>query len=333
MASGDLRASFAYSSNPAVDPDMKAALAKFDLTKSGVVTTSELVAGAKALEEARSQTAFMKKILMIHGVTMLVLLLGMLGLSVAAVELTKEVKVDGGSLVATDGTHVQVESADMTVNGRNELRARTPTSPDGRRLSGSADEDGDMVLTGTPVTTVLMTTSQTDNGRRLGQAPLQVDMLRFAQKDVDEVSKMVVETGGRVVAQLNLPEQDYRMLDVHINSIGNWAASDEHTDRRFVVRGRWTGSDSKNYDYTVVCQQGETSCKVKVKDAETIVTHFDMCDKVGICTDGCVNTDSGVTDSSNNGCSSYLVGQCGRHDDADFKASEMCCLCGGGNRR
>ena len=42
---------------------------------------------------------------------MLVLLLGMLGLSVAAVELTKEVKVDGGSLVATDGTHVQVRGA------------------------------------------------------------------------------------------------------------------------------------------------------------------------------------------------------------------------------
>ena len=42
---------------------------------------------------------------------MLVLLLGMLGLSVAAVELTKEVKVDGSSLVAADGTHVQVRGA------------------------------------------------------------------------------------------------------------------------------------------------------------------------------------------------------------------------------
>ena len=49
------RASFMYSSNDQMTSEVKDALSAFDLNKTGSVSTSELVAGAKALQEARSQ--------------------------------------------------------------------------------------------------------------------------------------------------------------------------------------------------------------------------------------------------------------------------------------
>ena len=49
------RASFMYSSNDQMTSEVKDALSAFDLDKTGRVTTSELVAGAKALQEARSR--------------------------------------------------------------------------------------------------------------------------------------------------------------------------------------------------------------------------------------------------------------------------------------
>ena len=49
------RASFMYGSNDQMTSEVKDALSAFDLNKTGSVSTSELVAGAKALQEARSQ--------------------------------------------------------------------------------------------------------------------------------------------------------------------------------------------------------------------------------------------------------------------------------------
>ena len=52
MANVD-RASFVYGSNDQMTSEVKTALAAFDLDKTGRVSTSELVAGAKALQEVR----------------------------------------------------------------------------------------------------------------------------------------------------------------------------------------------------------------------------------------------------------------------------------------
>ena len=52
MANVD-RASFMYGSNDQMTTEVKTALAAFDLDKTGRVSTSELVAGAKALQEVR----------------------------------------------------------------------------------------------------------------------------------------------------------------------------------------------------------------------------------------------------------------------------------------
>lgn len=49
----DLRASFAYKENMEMTDEIKNALAHLDLDKTGRVSTSELVAAAKALEEVR----------------------------------------------------------------------------------------------------------------------------------------------------------------------------------------------------------------------------------------------------------------------------------------
>ena len=48
------RATFNYRDSSNIDPNVKAVLAQFDLDKTGQVTTRELVAGVKALQEVRA---------------------------------------------------------------------------------------------------------------------------------------------------------------------------------------------------------------------------------------------------------------------------------------
>ena len=55
LAQGLDRASFMYGSNDQMTSEVKDALSAFDLDKTGRVSTSELVAGAKALHEVRSR--------------------------------------------------------------------------------------------------------------------------------------------------------------------------------------------------------------------------------------------------------------------------------------
>ena len=54
MAASDLGLSFKYKDNAGMTGDIKDALANFDMNKTGHVSTSELIAGAKALQEARN---------------------------------------------------------------------------------------------------------------------------------------------------------------------------------------------------------------------------------------------------------------------------------------
>lgn len=120
-----MRASFAYKENNDMTDEIKNALAHLDLDKTGRVSTSELVAAAKALEEVRAKNSFMHRVLVVHAVTMLLLLGGMFGLSMTAAELSKETRVsNGGSLVTAQGEPVTVSSSDLYVGPNGQLLQR-----------------------------------------------------------------------------------------------------------------------------------------------------------------------------------------------------------------
>ena len=44
----------------------------------------------------------------------------------------------------------------------------------------------------------------------------------------------------------------------------------------------------------------------------------------------CRDLDLGALDVGEFGCAAYRASWCGQYDDSDFKAHEMCCVCGGG---
>ena len=127
--------------------------------------------------EVRGQNSFMRKILLIHAVTMGLLLAGMFGLSMAAMELSKETKVGAeGALVSQQGDAVLVGSSDTQIvtgaNGSPQLRQRR--SSDERRLGES---DDDIIRVGLAEKVVLDLDegddqiddgNQTDQSRRLG---------------------------------------------------------------------------------------------------------------------------------------------------------------------
>ena len=104
--------------------------------------------------------------MLVHAVTMGLLLAGMFGLSMAAMELSKETKVGTeGALVTQKGEAVLVGSSEMYIvpaaDGSPELRQRP--SSDGRQLS---EGDGDVVTVATAGPAVL---DLTDGGRRLDE--------------------------------------------------------------------------------------------------------------------------------------------------------------------
>ena len=110
----------------------------------------------------------MKKIMLIHSVTMLLLLTGMFGLSMAAMELSKETKVGAeGSLVTPSGAAVLVGSSEMQVvsgpGGSPQLRSRG---------SSDVDESASALLTvSTPDAVVLdLGVDGEAGGRRLAEA-------------------------------------------------------------------------------------------------------------------------------------------------------------------
>ena len=116
--------------------------------------------------EVRGQNSFMRKILLIHAVTMGLLLAGMFGLSMAAMELSKETKVGTEhTLVTQKGEAVLVGSSDMYIElsaaGKPELRQRS--SGDARRLDG----DDQLVTVGTNQAVLDLTGEGDDDSRRL----------------------------------------------------------------------------------------------------------------------------------------------------------------------
>lgn len=120
--------------------------------------------------EVRGQNAFMKKLMMIHAVTMGLLLAGMFGLSMVAMELSKETKVGAeGKLVTQSGEAVRVGSSEMQIvsgpDGSQQLHTRA--SSDGRRLDESESQ---LVTVNTPAAVILdLGVGSTDGDRRLAQ--------------------------------------------------------------------------------------------------------------------------------------------------------------------
>ena len=112
----------------------------------------------------------MKKLMMIHAVTMGLLLAGMFGLSMAAMEMSKETKVGAeGKLVTPSGEAVRVGSSEMQIvsgpDGSQQLRSRT--SSDGRRLDESESQ---LVTVNTPAAVILdLGVGSADGDRRLAQ--------------------------------------------------------------------------------------------------------------------------------------------------------------------
>jgi hypothetical protein len=102
------RATFNYKQNANMSEDMKEVMAMFDHDKTGQVTTSDLIAAAQAHEEMRGQNKMMWKIVKVLLVTLVATLACVFGLTVAAIELSKETTVSGQVLVTPAGQPVQV---------------------------------------------------------------------------------------------------------------------------------------------------------------------------------------------------------------------------------
>jgi len=132
------RATFNYKNNPAMSEELKEMMAMFDQDGSGQVTTAELVAAAKAHQETQAQSKLMATIVKVLLVTLLVMLGCMFGLTIVAVEMSKETKVSDQVMVTTAGAPVQVESAQMVVAPTGELLMRPEPGADGdARLLGT----------------------------------------------------------------------------------------------------------------------------------------------------------------------------------------------------
>lgn len=174
--------------------EIKNALAHLDLDKTGRVSTSELVAAAKALEEVRAKNSFMHRVLVVHAVTMLFLLGGMFGLSMTAAELSKETRVsNGGSLVTPGGEPVTVASSELYVGPNGELLQRV--SADGRQLEGSEDPQPVTVTEQLPVVDL----SEEDDEHGAGRALASLDevALRLTRGQVDHIVRWSKGMNGR----------------------------------------------------------------------------------------------------------------------------------------
>jgi hypothetical protein len=156
-------------------PDMRDALAAFDLDQNGTVSTQELLAGAQALKEVRGQSKFLRKMVVLIGVALVVALASIFGVSLLAVELGKEVAVSDAVLTTPAGRPVQVASADMYVAKSGDLRMRGLQS-NATRLTGD-EEAGAHVHT---MEAVSHATVQLDGDvRRLSEAGEDVAMFRL----------------------------------------------------------------------------------------------------------------------------------------------------------
>lgn len=131
-----LGASFNYRSSAAMSAEVKEVMALFDHDQSGRVTTSDLMAAAKSHQEIRAQNTMMWKLMQVLVVTMGLLLGCMFGLTMLAINVSKDTTVANQQLLTRTGDPVQVKNSEMHVGENGQLFQGGDGS--GRRLSEEA---------------------------------------------------------------------------------------------------------------------------------------------------------------------------------------------------
>ena len=145
-------ASICYRNNSAIPNDVVEALEKFSLKRDGTVTTSDLLAGAHALEQLRGLNRFMKLVIGMLSVVVLILLVGSFGSTMWAISLSKETMVSGRVLVTPGGDAVRVMSNEFAVDESGLMVTRAghgaavATAQSGERVTSLRLVNGSVLL-------------------------------------------------------------------------------------------------------------------------------------------------------------------------------------------
>ena len=145
-------ASICYQNNSAIPNDVVEALEKFSLKRDGTVTTSDLLAGAHALEQLRGLNRFMKLVIGMLSVVVLILLAGSFGSTMWAISLSKETMVSGRVLVTPGGDAVRVMSNEFAVDESGLMVTRAghgaavATAQSGERVTSLRLVNGSVLL-------------------------------------------------------------------------------------------------------------------------------------------------------------------------------------------
>ncbi len=145
-------ASICYQNNSAIPNDVVEALEKFSLKRDGTVTTSDLLAGAHALEQLSGLNRFMKLVMGMLSVVVLILLVGSFGSTMWAISLSKETMVSGRVLVTPGGDAVRVMSNEFAVDESGLMVTRAghgaavATAQSGERVTSLRLVNGSVLL-------------------------------------------------------------------------------------------------------------------------------------------------------------------------------------------
>lgn len=123
------RLSICYKNNAEFPPEVAEALANFSLKRDGSVTTSDLLAGAHALEQLRGLNRFLKLTIGMLSVVVLILVAGSFGSTMLAISLSKETAVLGHVLVTPGGDAVRVMSNEFAIDETGQMVTRGEGTP------------------------------------------------------------------------------------------------------------------------------------------------------------------------------------------------------------
>ena len=95
------------------------------------------------------------------------------------------------------------------------------------------------------------------------------------------------------------------------------------------------GYRCENGDKDKICSRQEfaSSIGVDLSNPSLVQATYYLQVRFAYGGDFCTDTDNGATDRNGSVCNQYVLSECadvGPYDDADFRATEMCCICGGG---
>jgi hypothetical protein len=125
------RLSICYKNSAEFPPEVAEALENFSLKRDGSVTTSDLLAGAHALEQLRSLNRFMKLVIGMLSVVVLILVAGSFGSTMWAISLSKETAVLGHVLVTPGGDAVRVMSNEFAIDETGQMVTRAQPGQSG----------------------------------------------------------------------------------------------------------------------------------------------------------------------------------------------------------